>query len=219
MKELVVDKKDNNKKIVSVLMHNFNGLHTSTVYKALRNKDIKVNDKRIHDNVTVFEGDTICIYIKDDLLFLSYSIIYEDINILIVNKPKGIEIISETSPNCLKSVLEDDLKCQLFPCHRLDLNTSGLVIFAKNLEALNILKEKFKNNEISILLSMDGDRETQTYNRPSADGRDSFDLTSKNIPALLEAFPNTTFRATIYAPTAHHTFENYLYGNYVILWF
>lgn len=149
MKELVVNKKDNNKKIVSVLIQNFNGLHSSTVYKALRNKDIKVNNKRVHDNITVFEGDIICIYIKDSLLFLSYSIIYEDINILIVNKPKGIEVISETSPNCLKSVLENDLKCQLLPCHRLDLNTSGLVIFAKNSEALNILKEKFKNNEIS----------------------------------------------------------------------
>lgn len=149
MKEFVVNKKNNNKKIVSVLMQNFNGLHSSTIYKALRNKDIKVNDKRIHDNITVFEGDSISLYIKDNLLFLSYSIIYEDTNILIVNKPKGIEVVSETSSTCLKSILEKDFKCNLFPCHRLDLNTSGLVIFAKNSEALNILKEKFKNNEIS----------------------------------------------------------------------
>lgn len=87
----------------------------------------------------------------------------------------------------------------------LNMTTNGSLL---NEERIKFLKD----NEISILLSMDGDRETQTYNRPSADGRDSFDLTSKNIPALLEAFPNTTFRATIYAPTAHHTFENYLYA-------
>jgi hypothetical protein len=35
-----------------------------------------------------------------------------------------------------------------------------------------------------------------------------------NIPEILKAFPNTTFRSTIYAPTAHKTFENYIFANF-----
>lgn len=86
----------------------------------------------------------------------------------------------------------------------LGMTTNGSLL---NQERINFLKD----NNINILLSMDGDRETQLYNRPCAVG-DSFELTSKNIPAILEAFPNTTFRATIYAPTADKTFENYIYA-------
>lgn len=45
--------------------------------------------------------------------------------------------------------MEKQINVSVFPCHRLDRNTSGLVLFAKNENALNILLEKFKNKEIS----------------------------------------------------------------------
>ena len=70
-----------------------------------------------------------------------------------------------------------------------------------------------KKNKIGLLLSMDGDRLTQEFNRPCLnENLSSFDLTSKNIPYILQAFPQTTFRATIFAPTAKYTFDNYLYA-------
>ena len=70
-----------------------------------------------------------------------------------------------------------------------------------------------KKNNISILLSMDGDKETQCFNRPARDPKtNSFEVVEKNIPAILSAFPDVTFRATIFAPTAHHTFENFVYA-------
>ena len=71
----------------------------------------------------------------------------------------------------------------------------------------------FKENNFSMLLSIDGAEETQCFNRPCRNPHlNSFKLIEKNIPALLEAYPNITFRSTIYAPTVEHLFENYLYA-------
>lgn len=88
----------------------------------------------------------------------------------------------------------------------LNMTTNGTLL---NKERINFLKE----NNIFPLLSIDGDRETQEYNRPCHNSlQSSFDLIKKNIPILLEAFPNITFRSTIYAPTAHNTFKNYTFA-------
>lgn len=153
MKKLVVNKKYNSKKIVPVLLDTFNGLSSSFLYKVLRQKDIKINGQRIKENVTIFEGDIIEAYIDDKYLYKQFDIdiIYEDKNIIIINKPKGIEVVDDFSysiTTILQSKftnLEENFPC---PCHRLDRNTTGLVIFAKNQEALNILNEKIKNREV-----------------------------------------------------------------------
>lgn len=150
MRKLIVDKKFNNKKLSSFLMDRFNGLSVNTVYKALRKKDILVNNVRVKDNVTLFSGDNITVYITDNYLFkqLNLEIVFEDENIVVVNKPSGLEVVDGNSET-LTTVLEKQIQCTVFPCHRLDRNTSGLVLFAKNDEALNILLDKFKNKEIS----------------------------------------------------------------------
>lgn len=89
MKKLVVDKKYDNKKLNTFLLDTFSGLKPSTIFKALRKKDILVNNKRISENVTIHVNDEIIIYIKDEFLYkqINYSIVYEDENILVVNKP------------------------------------------------------------------------------------------------------------------------------------
>ena len=88
----------------------------------------------------------------------------------------------------------------------LNMTTNGSLL---NEDRITFLK----NNNIHLLLSMDGNEQTQCFNRPCRDHeKNSFELTSKNISAILAAFPQTTFRATIYAPTVEHTFENYLYA-------
>lgn len=157
MKELVVEEKYNNKKINTFLFEKFPNLKQSTLYKALRKKDIRVNDKRICENVTLTCGDNIKVFISDEFLYnisnFNLDIIYEDDNIIIVNKPIQIEVISDTEEISLSYYLEQYLlekQDNIFikPCHRLDRNTSGLVLFAKNEESLNILLDKFKNKEI-----------------------------------------------------------------------
>ena len=78
-------------------------------------------------------------------LDIKLDIVFEDKNILIVNKPISIEVVGE---NSLTTVVQNYCGNNTLPCHRLDRNTTGLVLFAKNDDALNILFEKFKNREI-----------------------------------------------------------------------
>ena len=150
MRKLIVDKKYNNKKLTVFLLDSFNGLSVNTVYKALRKKDILVNDVRIKDNVILNTGDNITVYITDNYLFkqVKLDIIFEDDNIIVVNKPSGIEVVDGDSET-LTTILQKQINEYISPCHRLDRNTSGLVLFAKNEEALKILLEKFKNKEIN----------------------------------------------------------------------
>lgn len=70
-----------------------------------------------------------------------------------------------------------------------------------------------KQHNFSILLSIDGAKTTQDINRPCADSKlSSFDLVSKNIPYLLQLYPNTTFRSTIDESTVEYMFENYIFA-------
>lgn len=146
MKELIVPAKYDNKKLNIFLFDSFDGLKQSTLYKALRQKDIRINDIRINSNETIHTGDKVKVYIVDELLFSHYDfkIIYEDDNILVVYKPAGIEVVGE---NSLTSYVQRQYPSSM-PCHRLDRNTFGIVLFSKNDEALQILFDKFKNHEI-----------------------------------------------------------------------
>ena len=150
MKKLIVDKKYSNKKLNSYILDTFPDLNINVLYKALRKKDIKVNGKRISENIIIYENDEIEIYISDELLFstsFNLDIVYEDDNIILINKPENIEVLGD---NSLTSILQKKYTNDSFPypCHRLDFNTKGLVIFAKNKESLDILFQKFKNKEI-----------------------------------------------------------------------
>lgn len=146
MRTLVVDEKQNNKKLDKVIYDNFPNLKQNTLYKALRKKDIRVNDKRVCENIVVHTDDIIKVFICDELLenIPTLSIIYEDDFILVVNKPINLEVTGE---NSLTTLLEKNYSF-IKPCHRLDRNTTGLVLFAKTEEALDILLDKFKHHEI-----------------------------------------------------------------------
>lgn len=162
MKELEVPIKYDGKKLNTFLLENFNGLSLNLVYKTLRKKDIRVNEQKVSENVLLHAGDHIKIYLTDEQLYkssnCSISIVYEDENIVVVNKPVGIEVTGEHSLTSSLISYYNDLNLKglnlkkenlrIAPCHRLDRNTTGLVLFAKNEEALSILLDKFKNHEI-----------------------------------------------------------------------
>ena len=149
MRTLIVSKKYDNKKLNSFILASFPDLSLNILNRALRKKDIRVNGLRVKDNVVLSENDEVTIYISDEFLFkkVDLDIIFEDDNILIVNKPIGIEVVSSNSEECLTSILKRKYDF-VEPCHRLDRNTSGLILFAKNKASLDILLEKFKNKEI-----------------------------------------------------------------------
>lgn len=150
MKALIVNKKYDNKKLSNFLFSTIENLSSNLFYKTLRKKDIKVNGKRVNTDILIYENDEILVYISDALLkpTISLDIIYEDDNILIINKQIGIEV---TGNNSLTSIVHNLYKTSEFlpmPCHRIDRNTIGLVLFAKNQSSLDILLNKFKSHEI-----------------------------------------------------------------------
>lgn len=150
MKKLVVTQKYNNKKLNRFLKDSVENLTDNLFYKTLRKKDVKVNGKRVSKNITVHQNDEILLYIPDEILQNSFNvdIVYEDENILVINKPINLEVVGSKS---LTEVIHNLYKNSEFlpmPCHRLDRNTSGLILFAKNKYALSILFDKFKKHEI-----------------------------------------------------------------------
>lgn len=150
MRNLIVNEKYNNKKLSAFLLASFPKLSINSVYKALRKKDIKINGCRTNSDVYVHTSDSIDVYISDDILFPipKLDVVFEDENILIINKPCSIEVTGDNSLTGQVHLLYSNQKFKPMPCHRLDRNTLGLVLFAKNQKALDILLDKFKNHEI-----------------------------------------------------------------------
>lgn len=150
MRTLIVNEKYNNKKLSVFLLASFPKLSINSVYKALRKKDIKINGSRTNSDVCVHTSDNIDVYISDDILFPSptLDVVFENDNILVINKPCSIEVTGNNSLTEQVHLLYSNQNFKPMPCHRLDRNTTGLVLFAKNQKALNILLEKFKNHEI-----------------------------------------------------------------------
>ncbi len=153
MKKLIVNKKYNEKKLNKFLLDNIDGLSFSLFCNILRKKDIKINGKRTNKDTIIYTGDEIIVYISDDILNKKHSsqniqIIYEDDNILFVNKPSNLEVTGNNSLTTLIHEQYINSSFQPMPCHRIDRNTTGLVLFAKNQKSLDILLDKFKNHEI-----------------------------------------------------------------------
>ncbi|MGV2392832.1 UNVERIFIED_CONTAM: RluA family pseudouridine synthase [Campylobacter lari] len=162
MNKYIASKNDANRKLIKFVTSIYKHVPKSLIYKIFRKKDIKVNGKRTNDtNYIINENDEIIIYsLNNDILnqeennkadFLSSKIIYEDENILILNKENGISVHSSSNSldlqvyKYLKFKQTDSFK----PSHvgRLDKETSGLIIYAKNYPTLKQLNEKQSFNE------------------------------------------------------------------------
>ena len=132
----IVNKND---KIINILTSK--GFSYNNANKILRNKDVKINEKRVKDNTDVYAGDKITIFYNEEMLLgKEIPFIYQDDNIAIVNKPSGIEIEGQDG---LGKILN------LIPVHRLDRNTTGLIIFAKNEMAERQITDAIKNHKIT----------------------------------------------------------------------
>ena len=153
MRKLIVNQKYDKKKLNNFILDSFPNLNKNTLFKALRKKDIRINNSKVSSDTTVYLGDEITIYITDNYLLgesnFKIDIIYEDDNILVVNKPENLPVTEDSSSSTnLASILNKKYGNNLKPCHRIDRNTKGLVLFAKNQTSLDILLDKFKNKEI-----------------------------------------------------------------------
>lgn len=141
MEIMKIDKKYNNQKISKYLLET-TPIGYNSFCKLLRKKDIQINGKRISKDEDVKAGDEIKVFFK--FVKEEVEICYEDDNILVVNKESGIEVEGEKS--LTKTLL--DKYTNIYASHRLDRNTKGLVVFAKNKEALELLEKQFKERKI-----------------------------------------------------------------------
>ena len=128
---------------LSKYLNEYEGLGFNKIQALFRKKDIKVNGKRAKEDYILNVGDQIELYCSFDYFF-DIKKIYEDDNILIVNKPKKLEVISQTKNISLLNLINPEY----FAVHRLDFNTEGLVVFAKNINAKQELDHAFKNSKI-----------------------------------------------------------------------
>ena len=100
MKEIIVDKKYDGKKLNKIILEKLPNINYNTFNKLLRKKDIKVNEKRINKDILVYENDKIILYMQDDMennAFKNIKVVYEDDNILVLDKPVNIEVTGENN--------------------------------------------------------------------------------------------------------------------------
>ena len=133
--------------VVGVISAKFSNLSQNKIRSILKNKDIKIDGVRVKENVFVDVGQEITFFVKDAPAEVLFDIVFEDENVLIANKPQGIETISEVG-NDYVSALSKYKNMDLFAVHRLDRNTMGLVVFAKTKQAKEELDIGFKNRTI-----------------------------------------------------------------------
>ena len=165
MKQIYITK--NEKSLSSFLQDNYPLLKTGTLNKFLRANKIKVNGKKVPLNTALKKGDVINLYIEDTYFEKpnqnnafkfsgrNLEIVYEDDNLLVVNKPAGIPVMDDdwhnydTLINRVKNhYFTAGSDCSPALCHRLDTGTSGLVLLAKNGEFLEFMLDMFRDKEL-----------------------------------------------------------------------
>lgn len=175
MKKFTINNNDCGQRIDKFILKAMPDMPKGMLYKLIRKKDIKINGKRCEISTRLYEGDIVTVFVKDelsapkkhDMSFLSVSeepkIVYEDENILIADKPIGLD--SHSSDSSGEDTLINRIKLYLYNkkeydpekensfapaiCSRLDRNTSGLVISAKNAAALREINSAIKDRAVS----------------------------------------------------------------------
>ncbi len=174
MKSFTVTKNDAERRLDKFIAKVCPTMPQALLYKYIRTKRIKLNGKRAEIGTKLFEGDIIDAYINDEFFveakpkydFLSspdrLNIVYEDENILLVDKPQGLIVhpdekeYRDTLIGRIQHYLynkgeynpKNELGFKPSLANRIDRNTGGIVIAAKTAEALRILCEKIKLREI-----------------------------------------------------------------------
>ena len=175
MQKFIITENDAGQRLDKYLTKKFPYMPMGILYKGIRKKRIKVNGKRAEGSVFLNAGDLLELYINDEFLAqkgknadlkdvkIALDILYEDENLILINKKEGISVHADETSNApdlvsqLKAYLiqkgefnpDDDTTFSPALCNRLDKNTGGIVIGAKNAKTLRLINEKIRNNEIT----------------------------------------------------------------------
>ena len=174
MRSVTIQKNDSGQRMDKFLTKYLKNVPQSLLYKYIRLKRVKVNGKRTEIGYKLAVGDVVDMYINDEFFaqvkeeeaFLKvkpeFGIVYEDENILIVDKKPGLIVHSDDNEqvNTLIAQIQSYLyqKGEYDPknelsfapalCNRIDRNTGGMVLAAKNAQALRDMNRIIKNNEL-----------------------------------------------------------------------
>lgn len=154
MEQWTIKKKEAGKRLDAFLMEK-KSWPRSFFMKALRTKKIKVNGKKEEASYRLQEGDLLISYVLEgEKKAAPVEILYEDGNILAVNKPAGLLSLDvtgkekDTMLSRASALLKSRGEKEAYPVHRIDFNTSGILILAKNEEIGKLLDEAIKNRNI-----------------------------------------------------------------------
>ena len=120
---------------------------------AFQRKDVKMNGLRASRDAEIMPGATIKLYITDECAIPSPVIIYEDQRLMIVHKPVGVSSEADgsgglTAGAWLMQQMGDRLSREPVPCHRLDNQTDGLLILAKDEQTQALMAAAFRKRQV-----------------------------------------------------------------------
>ncbi|MEG0372038.1 MAG: RluA family pseudouridine synthase, partial [Clostridium sp.] len=177
MKEIIITQNEAGQRLDKFLRKYLKETSLGSIYKAIRKKDIKVNNLKSNEKYVLVEGDILQFYFKieeetkkkEDKKILEkivdvnydFDIAFEDSSIIVAKKVKGLLTHPDEGDEL---TLTDQVLAYLFdngkydpekektfspsPCNRLDKNTEGLVIFAKTYEALKGVNEAIREGNV-----------------------------------------------------------------------
>ncbi len=223
MREFTIGKNDADQRLDRFLSKAMPLLPPALLQKYIRIKRVKCNGGRCQRDQRLREGDVLQLYINDeffeqpreDNLFLTLfqpklNILYEDENILLADKRPGLVVHADETEKV--NTLINHIQAYLYQkrewnpkwenafapalCNRIDRNTGGIVIAAKNAEALRILTAKIRDREITkkylcvilgrmdppqgrldcFLLKDEGRKQVSVYHRPVPNGKSAATL-------------------------------------------
>ena len=175
MRIIRVGKNDAGQRLDKFLSKAVKGLPTSMMYKCIRTKKIKVNRKRTEQKYLLCEGDEIQLFIRDEFfdrpekddgalarITPKLNIVFEDANVMLLNKRPGVLVHEDDGGG--ENTLIMHVKAYLYGkgeyapeseqsfapalCNRIDRNTGGIVIAAKNAEALRDMNARIKSGSM-----------------------------------------------------------------------
>ena len=166
MEKFKVALNDANQRLDKYLRKALPNNELGSIYKAFRKKDVKVNGKPSKPEYIVQFDDEIIVYLKRKMeettmqlpIIRQFKVIFEDENLLIVSKPSGVSVqedVTSKGKSLARQVLgylqekqeydpQQDNMYVPSPVHRIDRNTTGLVLFAKNFAASQTLTDMLK---------------------------------------------------------------------------
>ena len=170
MKEIKITYNEEGQRLDRFLKKYLNKSNQSFIYKMIRKKNIKLNDAKTEPETVLKKDDIVQLYLSDDTIgkfrekktlkqtSIHFDTVYEDDNILVVNKPIGLSTQPDQTGmrNLVDEIKiyldakEENISFTFKPavCNRLDKNTSGLVIAAKNYDSLKQTNKAIRDRKI-----------------------------------------------------------------------